>query len=107
MAITCISLLIFVFLGENTGLPYIIGGLFLLGFGLEIFTFPNIISSVDKKTYGVASAIFTTARLSGNMLSMGIVMVLFSLFIWIIRLTTFSLLLGSLPLAGYVHEVFP
>jgi F0F1-type ATP synthase membrane subunit a len=38
-------------------------------------------SSVEKRSYGVASATLGTMRLTGQMLSMGIVMILFALHI--------------------------
>ncbi|MCX8021129.1 MAG: hypothetical protein N2747_11620, partial [Chitinophagaceae bacterium] len=51
------------------------------GFGL--FSSPNtnaVMSSVTKEYYGVASATIGTMRLTGQMLSLGIVMLCFSIF---------------------------
>jgi hypothetical protein len=39
-------------------------------------------SSVEKKDYGVASAIVATMRLTGQTLSMGIVTLVFAFIIW-------------------------
>jgi hypothetical protein len=44
-------------------------------------------SSVPKEVYGVASATLGTMRLTGQMLSMGIVMLIFSLSIGRIKIT--------------------
>jgi len=56
----------------------------VLGFGLALFSSPNmnaILGSVDKRFYGIASASVGTMRLLGQMMSMGIVTLIFSLFI--------------------------
>lgn len=48
----------------------------------RIFSSPNtnaVMSSVDRSHYGVASATLATMRLTGQMLSMGIVMLIFAL----------------------------
>jgi hypothetical protein len=69
---------------------YIIGCLILLGFGFALFSSPNtnaIMSSVDKKFYGIASATVGTMRLTGQMFSMGITMLLFALFIGKVQIT--------------------
>ena len=66
------------------GLASIIIALVLLGAGYAFFVSPNtnaIMSSVDKKYYGVASASLATARQTGQTLGMSIIMLLFSLFI--------------------------
>jgi hypothetical protein len=44
-------------------------------------------SSVEKKLYGVASATLGTMRLTGNMLSMGIVTLLFSIYVGRVKVT--------------------
>jgi hypothetical protein len=52
--------------------------------GFALFSSPNmnaIMSSVDKRFYGIASASVGTMRLLGQMMSMGIVTLIFSLFI--------------------------
>jgi hypothetical protein len=46
-----------VFISDTTGLVYIIASLIILGLGLAFFSSPNttaIMSSVDRKFYGVA-----------------------------------------------------
>lgn len=84
MALTVVGLALLYPLGPGTALPYVIGVLALLGFGFAFFSSPNtnaVMSSVDRSHYGVASATLATMRLTGQMLSMGIVMLIFALFL--------------------------
>ena len=84
MALTALGLGLLIFLGPATPFPYIIASLMLLGLGFALFSSPNtnaVMSSVEKKLYGVASATLGTMRLTGQMLSLGIAMLLFALFI--------------------------
>jgi len=55
-----------------------------IGLGYALFSSPNtnsIMSSVEKKYYGIASGTVGTMRLVGQLISMGVVMLLFSLII--------------------------
>ena len=82
MALTVIGLLLFISIGTDTSISFIIVDLIFLGIGFGLFSSPNqnaVMSSVPKEVYGVASATLGTMRLTGQMLSMGIVMLLFSL----------------------------
>jgi EmrB/QacA subfamily drug resistance transporter len=84
MAFTCVALLLFVFLTEETALGFIIGSLVIFGLGAGFFSSPNtnaIMGSVAKKYLGVAAGVVGTMRTSGMALSMGIVMILFSIYI--------------------------
>jgi EmrB/QacA subfamily drug resistance transporter len=81
MAITVIGLLPFILLDGFTSILFVVCGLAVIGFGLSLFASPNtnaIMSSVDSKYYGVASSTTGTMRLTGQMLSMGITMILFA-----------------------------
>lgn len=81
MAVTVIGLLPFILLDGFTSILFVVCGLAVLGFGLSLFAAPNtnaIMSSVDSKYYGVASSTTGTMRLTGQMLSMGITMILFA-----------------------------
>ena len=81
MAITVLGLLPFILLDDFTSILFVVCGLAVLGFGLSLFAAPNtnaIMSSVDSKYYGVASSTTGTMRLTGQMLSMGITMILFA-----------------------------
>ena len=90
MALTAIGLCLFIFLDKATSLWFIIASLILLGSGFAFFAAPNtnaIMGSVESKFYGVASAMMSTMRLTGAMLSMAIVMVLFALHLGRVQIT--------------------
>jgi len=62
----------------------------VLGAGFGLFSSPNtnaIMGSVDKRFYGVASGMNGTMRLLGQMLSMGIEMMIFATFIGPVEIT--------------------
>jgi len=90
MALTTIGLIIFVFLNAQTPLELIIGNLLLMGFGFALFSSPNtnaVMSSAPKTAYGVASATLATMRQVGMVLSMGIAMLMFTLYIGRVQIT--------------------
>lgn len=83
MLLNFVALVLFIFIGNDTPTWYIILALALYGTGIGLFSSPNsnaIMGAVEKKSLGVASGILGTMRTAGMMLSMGIVMVLFSLY---------------------------
>jgi MFS family permease len=85
-----LGLFLFIFLNETTALAFIIGSLILLGLGFGLFSSPNtnaVMSSVESKFYGVASGILGTMRLTGQMLSLGIAMLLLALYIGRVQIT--------------------
>ncbi|HOG87087.1 MAG TPA: MFS transporter, partial [Verrucomicrobiota bacterium] len=56
----------------------------IMGVGFGLFSSPNanaIMSSVEKSHYGVASGVVGTMRMTGQMLSMGIAMMLISVYL--------------------------
>ncbi|HDP25035.1 MAG TPA: MFS transporter [Deltaproteobacteria bacterium] len=84
MFITAAGLFLLAFLKVSSGLASIVPGLVLIGVGFALFSSPNtnaIMSSVDQRIYGTASGILATMRVLGQMTSMGITLVLFSIFI--------------------------
>jgi EmrB/QacA subfamily drug resistance transporter len=90
MALTVIGLSLFTFLNAATSLVFIITSLVVIGVGFALFSSPNtnaVMSSVEKRFYGVASATLSTMRMTGQMLSMGIVMLLFSIYIGRVQIT--------------------
>lgn len=90
MGFTMIALFLFTFLGQNTGLGFVITSLVVIGFGLALFSSPNtnaIMSSVQKRYYGVAAATLGTMRLTGQMFSMGIAMLVFAVYIGRVQIT--------------------
>jgi len=90
MAFTAAGLFLFTFIDNDTSLGSIIAGLVLLGFGFALFSSPNtnaVMSSIEKRYYGVGSATLGTMRLTGQMMSMGIAMLIFALHIGSARIT--------------------
>jgi MFS family permease len=84
MGILTIGLIIFTFISPAFSLIWIVLNLALIGFGFALFSSPNtnaIMSSVDKKYYGVASSTLASMRMVGQMFSMGIVIVIFTAFL--------------------------
>jgi EmrB/QacA subfamily drug resistance transporter len=84
MAITTAGLAAFVFLTPETDVWLIIWALVVIGIGYALFSSPNtnaIMSSVEAKSYGVASGMVGTMRLLGQVFSMGIATLLFAVFI--------------------------
>ncbi len=93
MGITAAGLVLFTFLNEKTTPPFIVLNLLLLGFGFALFSAPNtnaVMSSIEPKFYGVASGALGTMRGIGMMLSMGIVMLIFALYIGQTQITPYS-----------------
>jgi EmrB/QacA subfamily drug resistance transporter len=84
MTFTALGLFLLIFLTETTPIWHLIITLIILGIGFGLFSSPNtnaIMSSVDKRFYGVASGMNGTMRLLGQMLSMGIAMMIFAIVI--------------------------
>ena len=84
MGITASGLILLCFITESTS-DYVVALLLLLmGIGFGLFSSPNsnaIMSSVEKRFLGVASGVVGTMRMAGQMMSMGIAMMLISLYI--------------------------
>lgn len=84
MAVTALGLCFFIFLTEKSATFYIVGALLILGAGLGLFSSPNtnaVMGSVDRNAYGVASGMLATMRLTGQTVSMAVVMMIFSVII--------------------------
>ncbi|HQG64745.1 MAG: MFS transporter [Smithella sp.] len=97
MALTVIGLVLLIFINGSTSINYVFVCLILLGVGFALFSSPNVnatMSSVEKKYYGVASATLGTMRLTGQMFSMGITMLVF------------AIILGDHPIAPANHHLF-
>ena len=90
MALTALGLLFFSFLSQEATILFIVGTLMLLGFGFALFSSPNtnaVMSSVEKKFYGVASGTLGTMRAIGMMFSMGMVTLIFAVTIGQVQIT--------------------
>jgi len=90
MMATTVSLCLFILLNKDSTLPSIMFRLIVLGLGLALFASPNtnaIMSSVDKRFYGIASGSVGTMRTLGMMVSMAIVSLIFAIFIGRVQIT--------------------
>ena len=82
MACTALGLFLLTFLSQDTPLILIITALIILGLGFALFSSPNtnaIMSTVEKRYYGIASASVATMRMFGQMSSMAITTLIISL----------------------------
>ena len=90
MTLTFAGLLLFAFLNEGTALSLIVANLSLLGLGFALFSSPNtnaVMSSVEKRFYGVASGTLGTMRLIGQTLSMAVAMLILTLYLGEVQIT--------------------
>jgi EmrB/QacA subfamily drug resistance transporter len=97
MGLNTVGLLFFGFLSDTTGLMPIVLSLIVLGVGFGLFSSPNtnaMMSSVEKRFLGVASAMVGTMRLIGQMVSMGIATL------------SIAILVGPVEITSEVHEPF-
>jgi EmrB/QacA subfamily drug resistance transporter len=81
MGLTVIGLLLLVFIRPDTPISLIVFILILQGLGFALFSSPNmnaIMSSVEKRHYGIASGAVATMRTVGMTISMAIVTLIFS-----------------------------
>jgi MFS family permease len=90
MALLCLGLTSLIFLSEHTSLVQVIITLIVIGSGFGVFVPPNtnaIMSSIEPKYYAVASSLTNTMRTIGQTFSMGITLILTSLFIGNVTIT--------------------
>jgi len=84
MSIIVVGLAMLAFVGASTRSGFIIFSLMILGMGFGLFSSPNtnaVMSSVEKKYLGVASATVATMRMIGQLMSMGIATLIIHIFI--------------------------
>jgi EmrB/QacA subfamily drug resistance transporter len=84
MAITATGLVLLALLTTNSPLLVIVLSLAILGFGFAFFSSPNtnaIMTSVERKCYGIASATVGTMRLVGQTLSIAVATLFISLYV--------------------------
>lgn len=84
MMVIVVALLLMLLLNEDTPLFFLIVALIILGSGFALFSSPNmnvIMTSVEKQYLGMASATTSTMRLTGQSFSMGVVMMIISIFV--------------------------
>jgi EmrB/QacA subfamily drug resistance transporter len=90
MAITTVGLFLLTLVDHETSIPFVVGVLLILGLGFALFSSPNsnaVMSSVERRYYGVAAGTLGTMRLTGQMLSLGITMLLFALYMGQVKIT--------------------
>jgi MFS family permease len=90
MSLITVGLFLFVFLTEKTSIGFIMINLVLLGIGYALFISPNIkavMSSVENKLLGVASGTHGTMRANGMIFSMGITILVFSMYLGSVQIT--------------------
>lgn len=83
MLISAIGLFTLALIGQETSVYMIVAVLIVMGIGFGIFSSPNmntIMSSVDKHQLGIASGTSSTMRVVGQMTSMMIATLVFSLY---------------------------
>lgn len=110
MGVIVFALLGLTALDETTGLGFLLALLALLGFGFASFSSPNtnaVMGAVEPRVYGTASGILGTMRLLGQMLSMALILLLFSLIMGDTQLTPrlYPLFLKSARVAFGVFAV--
>jgi len=111
MVLTAVGLFLLIFLDEKTTTPFIIASLILLGLGFALFSSPNtnaVMSSIEKRFYGVASGTLGTMRTTGMMLSMGMAMLIFTLYIGRTQITPpyYPLFIKSVKTAFLFFAIF-
>jgi len=91
MALTSVGLLLLTVLDEKTTIGFIVASLVLLGLGFALFSVPNtnaVMRSVENRFYGVASGTLSTMRMTGMVFSMGIALLIFSIYIGKVQITS-------------------
>jgi EmrB/QacA subfamily drug resistance transporter len=90
MSVTAFGLGLLILLNNQASILFVVVVLVVLGLGFALFSSPNtnaIMSSVEHEFYGVASGTLATMRITGQMLSMGIVMLILALHIGDVPIT--------------------
>jgi EmrB/QacA subfamily drug resistance transporter len=83
MGLIAVGLGLLALVGPATPYAFVVACLVLLGAGFGLFSSPNtnaVMGSVERRSYGVASATLATMRLAGQMLSIGVAGVVLALF---------------------------
>jgi MFS family permease len=84
MAITTVGLVLLALMTPSSEVIAIVATLAFIGFGFALFSSPNtnaVMGSVERRSYGVASASLGTMRLVGQVLSLGIATLFIALYL--------------------------
>jgi EmrB/QacA subfamily drug resistance transporter len=110
MGMTATGLILLCFVNGDTPVSSIVLLLLLMGTGFGLFSSPNsnaIMSSVEKRHLGIASGVVGTMRMIGQMMSMGIAMMLLALYIGARKITpaTYPGLMRSMKTGFIIFSV--
>ena len=110
MGIITSGLLIFALITAETSIYVIILGLAILGIGVGIFSAPNthaIMGSVERKYFSLASATVSTMRLLGQTFGMGLILVIFSVYVGAVQFNSqnYPELLTSIQVAFSISVI--
>ena len=110
MALVASGLFALTTLADTTPVGLLLALLALLGLGFALFSSPNtnaVMAAVEPRVYGTASGILGTMRLLGQMLSMTLILLIFSLIVGHAQLTPtlYPLFLKSARVAFGVFAV--
>ncbi len=84
MTLTALSLFLYSFLNQATPLAYIISVQVLMGLGFSLFSSPNTnaaMGAIETRFYGLASGCLATMRISGMVISMALVTLVFTAYL--------------------------
>ena len=90
MAFTALGLLLLASIGTATPIGLVVAYLMITGLGFSLFSSPNanaIMGAVDKRQYGIAASSVATMRVIGQVSSMGVVAMVFSLTLGAVQIT--------------------
>jgi EmrB/QacA subfamily drug resistance transporter len=110
MILITLGLITLAFLGKKTLLLVPILALLVIGAGQALFSSPTtrtFMGSVDSKIYGAASSVFSTTIYLGQTLSLGILLLIFDLYLGKVDLnpSNYSIFLESLQTAFLIFAV--
>jgi len=97
MGMIAAGLALLAFLTDDTPIPALLATLALLGMGFGLFSSPNtnaVMSSIQRHQFGLAAGTVATMRMTGQMLSIGMVMLIF------------ALVMGRVPITPVVYASF-
>lgn len=111
MALSAAASAAFVFLQEKTPIWFLLVLLAVSGLGFSLFASPNtnaVMSFVEKKDYGFASALLATMRSAGHTLSMAVITLVLGIFTdgGTIENTSAAAIMKSLQISFLVFTIF-
>jgi MFS family permease len=110
LVLIAVGLIMLAFLGNATSLLVPILALFIIGVGQAMFSSPvtrTFMGGVESKIYGMASSAFSTMIYLGQTLSLGILIVIFTIFIGRVQVSpaNYSAFLASMQAAFIIFSI--